>query len=882
MSAGTAGTPCGVVCTGGGCCGTDVTRAAAYANRAQRNAIDYVEVSEDQLTVYVYFMGAVPAVAGGSEPDGLRSANVRVTGGDAVTGIVVTGLAVLESDDGAAPGDDSEDDPAGTALAVTVDRRGDFSSYTLSLGVPGQDGGWAALPGFDPAFSAACFSFKAACPTGIDCVQPCDAPAPAPPDPSIDYLAKDYESFRTLLLDRLATTMPGWQERHAADVGIALVEAMAYAADELSYYQDAVGTEAYLRTARRRISVRRHVRLVDYYLHEGLNARAWLTVWTDRDTPPVDAADVYFITGFPELSASLGTVLTDHLLAQLPTGGYTVFEPVDPAATVLVFRAAHSEIALDTGGEPECALPRGSTRATLVDKALWRQANPESELPARWGTDIPVQPLVLAVGDVLVLEEVRGPATGDSADADPRHRQAVRLTAVTPPADGGWLVDVAWDSADALTFTLCLSTRTPAPGCLPVEGISVARGNVLLVDHGQRVADPPWDPVPTLTVAGECSCEDAAVEETRTAAALTPTLARGPLTHTEAVLPGASACPAADFLVRDPRQALPVVELSFTDPATGVATLWEPRRTLLDSGPLDRVFVAEIDDDGRARLRFGDGALGKQPAAGLVGTARYRVGNGTVGKVGRDSIAFMVLRNAAWSGANVRPRNPLPAAGGLDPETVAEARLLAPDEFRRSLLRAITADDYATLAGTQPGLQRAAAQLAWTGSWYEARVGIDPWGSEQPAAQLLAATRTGLAPYRRMGHDLAVTVADYVPVDVELSVCVLAHYVRGDVRGRLLRVLGSGTAGSGTLGFFHPDRLTFGGGVYVSALVAAAQAVPGVESVVVTRLQRQGQDPNQELENGVLTVGPLEIVRLDNSPDFPDHGRLTLTLGGGL
>ncbi|WP_082369336.1 putative baseplate assembly protein [Arthrobacter sp. ERGS1:01] len=875
-------TPCGGACGScHGCCGTDVARAAAFANRAQRNAIDYLEVSDDQLTVYVYFMGAVPAVAGGSVTDGLRTANVRITGGDAVKGIVVTGLYVLEAGDGGAPGDDSEADPAGTALAVTVDRRGDFSSYTLSLGAPGQDGGWATVPGFNPDFSAACFSFKAACPTGIDCLQPCDAPAAAPPDPSIDYLAKDYESFRTLLLDRLATTMPAWQETHAADVGIALVEALAYAADELSYYQDAVATEAYLRTARRRISVRRHVRLVDYYLHEGLNARAWLTVWTDRDTPPVDAAEIYFITGFPELSASPGTVLTDDLLAQLPAGGYTVFEPADPAATALVFRAAHSEIALDTGGEPRCALPRGSTQATLVDKALWRQANPEAPLPSRWGTEVPGQSLLLAAGDVLVFEEVRGPVTGDPADADPHHRQAVRLTAVTPPADGGWLVDVEWAAADALTFTLCLSTRTAAPDCTPVEGISVARGNVLLVDHGRRVADPPWDPVPTLTVTGECSCEGAAVEETRIAAALTPTLAKGPLTHTEAMVPGAAG-PAADFLVRDPRQALPVVELSFTDPGTGTATLWEPQQTLLESGPRDPVFVAEIDDDGRARLRFGDGALGEQPAAGLVGTAQYRVGNGTTGNVGRDSIAFMVLRNAAWSGVNVRPRNPLPAAGGLDPETVAEARLLAPDAFRRSLLRAITADDYAALAGLQPGLQRAAAQLAWTGSWYEARVGIDPWGSEQPAAQLLAATSAGLAPYRRMGHDLAVTVADYVPVDVALSVCVLPHYVRGEVRGRLLSVLGSGTAGSGTLGFFNPDRLTFGGGVYVSALVAAAQAVPGVESVVVTRLQRQGHIANQELENGVLTVGPLEIVRLDNSPDFPDHGMLTLTLGGGL
>ena len=68
--------------------------------------------------------------------------------------------------------------------------------------------------------------------------------------------------------------MPDWQETHAPDLGVALVELLAYAGDYLSYYQDAVATEAYLGTARQRISVRRHARLVDYRMHEGCNARA--------------------------------------------------------------------------------------------------------------------------------------------------------------------------------------------------------------------------------------------------------------------------------------------------------------------------------------------------------------------------------------------------------------------------------------------------------------------------------------------------------------------------------------------------------------------------------------------------------------------------------
>ena len=96
--------------------------------------------------------------------------------------------------------------------------------------------------------------------------------------PEIDYLAKDYASFRQLMLDHLALRVPGWTERSEADLGIVLVEILAYVGDYLSYYQDAVATEAYLGTARRRTSIKRHVRLLDYVLHEGCNARVWVQI----------------------------------------------------------------------------------------------------------------------------------------------------------------------------------------------------------------------------------------------------------------------------------------------------------------------------------------------------------------------------------------------------------------------------------------------------------------------------------------------------------------------------------------------------------------------------------------------------------------------------
>ena len=107
------------------------------------------------------------------------------------------------------------------------------------------------------------------------------------------------------------------------------------------------------------------------------------------------------------------------------------------------------------------------------------------------------------------------------------------------------------------------------------------------------------------------------------------------------------------------------------------------------------------------------------------------------------------------------------------------------------------------------------------------------------------------------------------PLDIEILVCVLPNFLRGHVKAALLDLFSNRTLSDCRLGFFHPDNLTFGEWVYLSKLIAVAQAVEGVESVQVIRLQRQNEPPNQEIENGVLPLGTFEIARLDNDASFP-------------
>lgn len=862
-------------------CGMDVRRKVLFGN-SEWIGIDFVEVATDQLSLCVHFFGTVP--------EQVTVDNIRIEGGRRIRDVHAVKVEI----------DRAHDAELDDCLRIHLDKMGDFSIYHLCLveieprpkpDDDCEDEDASRLPRLklDPRYSCIDFSFKVDCPSDLDCKPRRECPQEAFPAPEINYLAKDYASFRQLMFDRLALTMPEWRERHVPDIGVTLVELLAYAADHLSYYQDAVATEAYLDTARQRISVRRHARLVDYRMHEGCNARAWVTVATETDLPPLKSEDFYFITGFADIKTSSGRVVREEDLSDVPCDRYQIFEPmVADAEKESRFLAAHSEMHFYTWGDHECCLPKGATRATLLDEGLSIEES-SNESPAQKYDKIkdktdtkPERTPNLVPGDVLIFEEVLGPTTNNPADADPARRHAVRLTKVTPAVDGlldKHVQEIEWTPEDALPFSLCLSVMLPAPECRRIDNVSVARGNVILVDHGRRV-DEPLGPVETKDTVGECACEGSVIDSATAPMRFKPTLKHGPLTFAEPLPANGSA---ATLLKQDPRRALPKLGLreflsSDTD-ASGPA--WLAQYDLLASGGDDLHFVAEMDDEGRARLRFGDGELGLQPSADTRFQTTYRIGNGPIGNVGRETINYLVLRDVALSADAIMPRNPLPAQGGTAPEPSAEVRLLAPHAFRSRRERAITADDYAELAARNAKLQRAAAELRWTGSWYEARIAVDPADTQIADEALLQEIKRYLFKYRRMGHDLAVAPARNVPLDVAMEVCVLPHYARGQVKAALLKLFSNQRLADGMLGFFHPDKLSFGDGVYLSRLVSVAKAVEGVETVKVTRFKRLHEPDGGALESGVLRLGAMEIAQLDNDPSFPENGKLKLILGGG-
>ncbi|HVK66956.1 MAG TPA: putative baseplate assembly protein [Polyangium sp.] len=763
-------------------------------------------------------------------------------------------------------------------LVVRTWTRGDLAEYTLSLTSPSD----VVL---DRQLQSARFAFQVDESEFDRGTTPSQARAVSD-EPEIDYLSKDYGSFRRLMLDRMSTLLPDWTERNPADLGVTLVEVMSAAADYLSYYQDAVATEAYLGTARQRISVRRHARLLDFLMHDGCNARTFvaLEVGSELALPPTPDSVVQFLTAVDTLPPA---ARADQLDDPSVLTRAEVFEPLHD----VVLRSERNVIPFYTWGATRAVLPKGATQATL--------RNADGNLPNGG--------IKLAAGDLLLLEEIRHPSTADEGDARPDRRQVVRLTSVIYTSDPLYdedtgelyqdavlnpnplqVADVGWSDADALAFDLEIGTLPGPDGAAAPLQISVARGNVVLVDHGRTVHPDELLEVDDVERAP-------------------PRLKEAPLTqqgrvrdHRGMLVPmdlEASASHALEWELRDVQPSVLLRELgeNGSGDASSTQELWYPRRDLLGSDRFASEFVVEVDDDERAWLRFGDDYKGRRPLAGTRFVARYRVGNGSRGNISAEALRHVVFTSPSaviddYTNATtgiLRVRNPLPGVGGREPQSKDEVRLLAPTAFRTQE-RAVTEADYAAIAARHPEVQKASAVFRWTGSWHTVFIFVERVDGAPVDDAFRARLGAFLERYRMSRHDVRIESPRYVPLDIAFVVHVSHDYLASNVRKALLEAFSNVLLPNGTRGFFHPQNWTFGQPVLLSQVVALAMAVPGVDWINftdpeggITRFRRWGAPAQKELEEGVISIGPLEIARLDDDAGRPENGRLEFFMEGG-
>lgn len=921
----------------------DVTRGARFASKSEGrreavrvaaevlrahggsdpiNGIDYLEVrSQEPSLLDLYFI--LPLAPG------LRIAehNIKITGGQGGHRIHVRD--VLHNPD--------RDDRATHRITLRVDPPDDTSRYTLRLvGVPRIDGHLAAIEFsfyIDPSPEL----------REVDCSPPrAGCPVPKLDEPILDYLARDYASFRRLILDRLSVIIPDWRERNPADLGIALVEILALTGDHLSYLQDSVATEAYLGTARRRSSVKRHARLLDYSVEEGCNARVWVCFEVERRSE----ADGATLPAHTPLLAELGPSSAEKPNTASGTAPGLVFETLHD----LDLHSARNQLRFHTWSDSVVMLPAGATRATLVD--------PGSHI-AHGGRQGERPVMLLQPGDVLVFEErlILQTAPDQAPESKAIHvqnRHAVRLVSVKVSSDclstdwmkeqlaadrradewrgaGLPLLEVEWHPEDALPFCMDLRERQTRSG----QHQWVAYGNVALADHGRTVPDEARR-LRQDREHGQSVSLSEAIARTATEPMLSPDVVpRGAsyrprllfsdLTFATPFSPRqAHAAPARAALLQDPQAALPSIRL-YEELRRRDEQPWTAQRDLLGNSDGDRAFVVEIESDRSAWLRFGDGTVGARPAAGTRLLAEYRVGSGRVGNIDAGAITSFLEDEprlyfrqeeehgmSSWSqvfpSSGLRVHNPLPASGGTDPEQLEDVRNNAPAAISRQLRRAVTESDYVTLTEQHPEVQRAAVTARWTGSFWTMFITVDRKGGRPVDAAFEETIRAYLEPCRLAGYSIEVEEPDYVPLKIGLWVSVRQDAHRREVERALNETFSSGTSPDGTPGFFHPDNFSFGQPVYLSQVISRAMAVRGVEWVeprVFRRMFRAGDekftefqngaakpggsptDPQRldegdlELINGVIPIDGLEIARLDNDPDAPHRGLIRFQMDAG-
>lgn len=551
---------------------------------------------------------------------------------------------------------------------------------------------------------------------------------------SIDYTSRDFAGFRESMLQHAATVTPEWRSAQTGDpndIGVALVEAMAYEGDILSYYTDRLANEAFLQTAVQRQSVLNHAALLDY-------------------TPRSATAAV-----------------------------------VPVAFTVTTTTAA-------------VTIPAGFKLGTVGSE--------------------------------------QGGAEGG-----------------TQPGSGAG-PDLSVDD-EPLTF------ETTVPLVFPASTAVDAQGNIL----------PTRRTLIVTAVEGE-TVEDEVVGVLCAEPNMANTLAQAPV--------------IADSVV------IRVVE-GPGDPGQ----VWFRVNNLLDAGPNDNAYVLSLDANDAVTITMGDGVNGRIPPRGAVLHARYRIGGGSQGNIGDgeltevidpEDVTYDVPGNEAGGGSSgtdqdndgipdssdpdyippgelpenfapteITVTNPEPARGGTDSEDLESIRTNAP-RSRRTNGRAVSLEDYETLALTVPGVQIAKAK-AVAKVYTNVTLYIAPPGGSQPDVRMLNAVVDYLLPRKMAGVTVVAATPTYVPIDVTLHVIVDSRFNQARVK------LDVQTALQELLDF---ENVGFGERVPLSSVYAAAIDVQGVINVVISKMSRGG------------AAGASDIPLADN--ELPLQGAFTLTAEGGV
>ncbi|MFD7712523.1 baseplate J/gp47 family protein [Streptomyces sp. NPDC059786] len=301
---------------------------------------------------------------------------------------------------------------------------------------------------------------------------------------------------------------------------------------------------------------------------------------------------------------------------------------------------------------------------------------------------------------------------------------------------------------------------------------------------------------------------------------------------------------------------------------------WLPVPDFTFGAPTDRVYLADRTE---GAVVFGDGLTGRIPPPDTEAVVGYALGGGRDGNGGLTANWTATDDTPVELGA-VTAANLVRAEGGEDPETVDAARQRAAGSLGE-VTRAVTADDYVTLARTTPGVAVARAYAALgehagfpcTQVPGAVTVHIVPaaprtdlgredfTAAPQPDPGMLRAVAARLDEARLLTAEVFVRGPRYrdvaLRVDLSGSPADRAR-VSAVLAAALRRFLDPLVGGE------EQDGWPFGEALRPSALLRAAQRALGdLADVAAVAIGLDGADPQEDCNEVPLGAGELPVLR---------------------
>jgi predicted phage baseplate assembly protein len=259
--------------------------------------------------------------------------------------------------------------------------------------------------------------------------------------------------------------------------------------------------------------------------------------------------------------------------------------------------------------------------------------------------------------------------------------------------------------------------------------------------------------------------------------------------------------------------------------------LWQEAAALIGLGPNQRSYLTRTDDAGVTTVTFGDGQRGARPPTGVENiTALYRNGIGKGGNVRKSQISLMLTRPLHARSVT----NPLPAAGGADPDSRDQARRNIPKSVA-ALDRLVSVRDYADFANTFAGIGKASAASLSDGQHRLVQVTVA--GIEDipitPDSDLFHSLYAALLAYGDPYQPVKLAVRELLLLVLSAEVSLQPEYTWEKVLPKLR---------AGLLAAFGFEQRELGQAVFLSQVIAVIQAVPGVAYVDVQALDALDRD----------------------------------------